>query len=173
MRFYVCIPLPVRLKEKVSTFSKEWEVQSKSEPHITIIVPRSLPEGVGLRELTGAIAGALSSVRPFIIQCREVGQFDDKQVIHLPIERSSGFADLHQALRTEIERVAGVDVAKFAHVPEPHITLASGMSPEKAEPIWDAAHQIDWTDEFACKELHLMVRGPDDPRWIVSTAFHL
>ena len=129
MRFYLNIPLPDILLSKIELFEKKWQQTGRSDPHITIIVPREVGDTVLEQEIIESIRLSLEGTNKFPIEVLGPEYFDNQDILKLCVVRSEAFKVCHQVVSQALERIAGSepeDIA-FSNIPNPHITLATRL----------------------------------------------
>ncbi|MCW3098432.1 MAG: 2-5 ligase superfamily [Chthonomonadaceae bacterium] len=167
MRYYLNIPVPADLSERVSAFEQKWQGTSKSAPHITLVIPRLILPGSSEADLVSQLESALSTLPAFPIRMLGLDYFGNKTVIHIPVDRSAEFALCHETAMDAVEGILEPPTGEHASISHPHITLATKLSPEKGERAWQEALTQDWSGDFVCNRVQLLRIGPRDPHWIV------
>jgi len=173
MRYYLNIPVPGDLAARVSAFEQRWQGSAKSDPHITLVIPRLLLPGQSEADLVSRLEAALSTLPAFPIHLLGLSHFGNKRVLHIGVERSVAFARCHEAAMRAVEGVLEPPSGEHASISHPHITLATKLSPQKGEQAWQAALPQDWSGEFMCDRVQLLRIGPRDAHWIVVATLNL
>ena len=176
MRYYIHIPLPNDLRNKVLDVQRKYQGGDSSEPHITVMAPRQLDVMAGKleRHIIGAVESVVSKLAPFEIIQSRVGRFEDINVIYLGVERTLLLVMLNGVLAESLSRVLlPLSDTRFENIPTPHISLVSGLNNKQAEIAW---HELDgqfFFKRFLCDEIALLGRGPEDKHWHVVRKFKL
>ena len=173
MRYYLHIPVPVDLSGRVGAFEQRWQGSAKSEPHITVVIPRLLSAGSSEAELAARLESALAAVPAFPIRMTGVDYFGSKSVIHIAVERSPEFTYCHETAIHAVEDLLEPSTGEHASISHPHITLAARLSPEKGERALREALTQDWYGEFPCDHVHLLRIAPRDARWRIAAVLPL
>ncbi|MCW3054252.1 MAG: 2-5 ligase superfamily [Chthonomonadales bacterium] len=173
MRYYLNIPVPTELSERVRAFEQRWQGSAKSDPHITLVIPRLLLPGQSEADLVSRLETALSTLPAFPIRLLGLGYFGKKSVLHVGVERSPEFARCHEAAMHAVEGILEPPTGEHASISHPHLTLATKLSPKKGEQAWQAALPQDWSGEFVCDRVQLLRIGSRDSRWIVVATLPL
>jgi 2'-5' RNA ligase len=173
MRYYLNIPVPADLSERVSAFEQRWQGTSKSAPHITLVIPRLLIVGKNEADLVSRLECALSTLPAFPVRLFGIDYFGNKRVIYIRAERSPEFARCHEAAMNAVEGFLEPATGEHASISHPHITLATKLSPEKGEQAWQEALAQDWSGEFVCDQVQLLRIGPRDTRWAITATLPL
>jgi len=79
----------------------------------------------------------------------------------------------HQKLTRATNGLLDGSRGEFAHLPNPHITLAARLSGDRAEEAWAALRDLDFSERFLCKKVSLLGKGDGDKRWKVIRDFTL
>ena len=172
MRYYIHIPLPKKLKEKIAAIEFQYQGENKSEPHITLVPPLELLEGKSEQELINAInLVAEACPYPFPITQKKIGYFGNKDTIFIGVERSPELLKLHGALRQAVSGILEPPDGPFADLPTPHITLAAHLSPEQGERAWEELRNKDLRDQFVCGSVVLLRKSQADKCWQFAERF--
>lgn len=173
MRYYLNIPLPKTLEDQIKQIEKQWQGDSRSDPHITIIVPREAQSEIDEAKMIKDICEALIEVHPFLIILGKVGYFGDKSVIYLSIARTSELVRCHSTLVKCLEPFLEKNDSQFSNLPIPHITLATRLNGEKAEAAWQELKDLSLGPSFLCQQIKLLKIDSGKPRWRIVRSFPL
>lgn len=178
MRYYMHIPLPKELRDRVSEIEKKFQGDSRSEPHITLVSPRKIlswkvPHEAA-RELAGKIHKVVIGMTPFyVIQERHAQYFGEEEHFYIPVRRTDGIVDCHKALVHAAEDILEGPGDSFANMPRPHITLASKVPKERRRAAWAEIRNQGFSGSFLCKKVVLLRLGEGDKKWEVVANFPL
>lgn len=173
MRYYLSIPLPKPLSDQVQDAEQKWQGTSRSDPHLTIIVPREAEPDLDEAKMVRAIAAALAPIRPFMVILGEVGYFGDHATIYLGVARSSQLVQCHTLLDEAVRPFLVDGQGAFDHLPNPHITLATHLEGETATLAWQDLLGRKFSGSFTCDEINLMRKDHHEPHWEVIQKFTL
>lgn len=173
IRYYLNLPVPPELSARVSLFERKWQGSAKSDPHITLVIPRLLQPNKTEAELIRKLENALAKVPVFPIRLTGLGHFSDKRVIHIGIERTQEFGRCHEAAMQAITDLLEPPNGEHADISHPHITLAARLTPANSEKAWQEARTQEWSGDFLCDRVQLLRLTPRDPRWSIVAIFPL
>jgi len=173
MLYYLNIPVPTDLSERVSAFERRWQGSAKSDPHVTLVIPRPLIVGRSEAELVARLESAMAVVPAFPIRRTGIAYFGNKSVVHIGVERSPAFAYCHEIAMQAVEQFLAPSAGEHASISHPHVTLATKLSPERGEKALIEALAQDWSGEFPCDRVQLLRIAPRDARWKVIADFIL
>lgn len=171
--YYLNIPVPTDLSERVSAFERKWQGTTKSDPHITLVIPRLLIAGRSEAELVSRLETTLVTVPEFQIRMTGSDYFGKKRVVHIRVEHSPEFAGCHEAAMQAVADLLEPATGGHASLSHPHITLATKLSPEKGEKAWQEALAQEWSGEFRCDRVQLLRMAPTDVRWVIAATLPL
>jgi 2'-5' RNA ligase len=171
MRYYVYIPLPARLSARVAAIGARYRKHPPSEPHVTVLIPRTLAPGRSERELVAALRDATAQLAPCRVTYRGVGYFSDKEFIHVPVHRTRALVACHD---TCVRAVRGLLTSDRPYLfIRPHITIAGRLSPDDGAGAWQALRNRSFDGEFRCRELMLWRKPEAATRWRLVHRFPL
>jgi len=173
MLYYLNIPVPTDLSERVSAFEQKWQGSAKSDPHVTLVIPRLLLADRSEQDLIARLEIAFATVPAFPIHMTGLDYFGRKSVVHIGVERSPAFAYCHEIAMQAVEEFLAPSAGEHASISHPHVTLATRLSPEKGERAWQEALPQNWSGGFLCNQVQLLRIGPRDARWIVVATLPL
>jgi 2'-5' RNA ligase len=174
MRYYLHIPLPAELRNRVSKIEKKFQGDSRPEPHITLVFPRQILPRKLVHELAGNIHKAAKATSPFeIILEGRVRYFGEKDHFYIPIKRTEAIVACHQALVRAVGDVLAPADGVFADMPVPHITLASKVPEDRRSAAWSELRNRNFSGSFMCKKVILLRFGEGDKKWEVVATFPL
>ncbi len=163
MDYYVYIALPARLSRRVAAIGKRYQSSTRSEPHITLVIPRTLASGKSERDVVRELREAAAHIAPCRITYRGVGYFGNKDFIHVPVHRTRALRSCHDAC---VRAVKGLfETGRPDPFSRPHITLAGRFTPEDGNKAWQVLKRKIFDGQFLCKEILLWRRRTTDPRW--------
>lgn len=165
MKYYVSTSLPKHIFERVEQIERKWQGESASDPHLTLMVPRTLLPGKTETELVQAINTAIYQIPIFSIIMTGGGYFGNKENIHICVKRTSELVACHEAIMRATEGILAPVEGEFGHLPHPHISLASRLTPEKGDQAWEALKDEDFAFCFACTAVYLQGKEPKDKCW--------
>ncbi|MDP3954628.1 MAG: 2'-5' RNA ligase family protein [bacterium] len=170
MHFYIHIPLPEELKNKIEAFRLRYNWPAKSEPHITLVPPLKLLDGHTGLEMVRAVELVAKKTNPFRITQKGAGYFGYKEIINIGVERTNDILLLHRDLLEVISGILEPSQGEFADLPNPHITVVS-LPSDKGGELWEEIKNEDFSGEFLCDKITLLRRGDDEKKWAVVQNF--
>ena len=171
--YYIHCTLSGKLAERVLSIEKKYQGNSRSRPHLTIIRPQGISADVSERELIGSIGFALRKQKPLLIIQLGVGYFGEKEIVCIKVKRSVALMLCHRRLTKATIGLLDGSRGEFAHLPNPHITLAARLSGESAKKAWASLKDQDFSGRFLCKRVSLLRKREGDKRWKVIKDFNL
>lgn len=175
MEYYLHIPLPALLEKQVAVIEKRYQGHSRSRPHLTILSPQTanwLPDEKEER-LVISLQKSLATVRQFPVECSGVNYFDHFQTIYIAVKRSMELLTLHQAIVRGTRDFFTPDSGPFAHLPSPHISLASHLNLEGGKVAWKVLRKYPFENSFPCQTVTLLRRHKKDDEWQTVYSFKL
>ena len=173
MQYYLNTPPPFSLLKRLSILERAWQIQGASPPHLTLVNPRKLLPEKTERELVAHLYEVRQKVRSFPVRLLGVGSFNEKENIHVCVERTEALVHCHE----ELTQVANVFLAPrsdaYANMPHPHISIVNHLAMEQREAAWQALSKELFSETFPCTHIQLMRRGPSDQKWILVCSFTL
>lgn len=171
MRYYVYIGLPARLARRVDAISRRFHKRPPSDPHLTILIPRTLAPDRTEDELVAALRRAAAAARPCRVRYRGVGYFGARDFIYVAVHRTRPLVACHEACK---RAVRGLLVADQPYLfSRPHITLAGRFSPEDGAAAWETIRRRTFDGEFRCREILLWRKDDHQARWSLVARFPL
>ncbi len=171
MRYYIHIPLPKDLRDRVAAIEFKYQGESGSEPHITLVPPLELCEGMSEQNLREAVNLAVQLVDPLLVTQNGMGYFGNKETIFIGVERTFELLVLHRVLVEQVSGILKPSDGPFADLPTPHITLATHLSPEQGKKAWVALKDKSFFSQFICDKVALLRKGQGDQHWNIVKNF--
>ena len=172
MYYYIHISLPEELQNRVEAIRFKYKYSAKSKPHVTLVPPLKLLDGHTDTDLMKVIEIVAKKTNPFPVTQIGVGYFNNKEIIHVIIERTNELLLLHRELLEAISGILETSEGEFAELPQPHITIIS-LPPENGHEAWRAIKNEFLSGQFTCNSIVLLKRGPKDKQWKVARLFKL
>lgn len=176
MRYYLNIPVPPELRAQVKAVEQRWQPKpSKSDPHITLLSPRSLNPGASEEALIAGLMEAFTEVEPFIVSMTGIDDLgSDKTIICIRVERSAPLAYCYENAMLATQDLLAPNPEDYANFYKPHITLAKRIPPRYREAAWMEISAREWSGRaFTCREVQLLRMAPKDAYWSVLASMPL
>jgi 2'-5' RNA ligase len=171
MQYYIYIALPAGLSKRVAAIGKKYPGTSRSAPHITLVVPRTLTTGTSERALVRALREAVAAQSPCAIRYKGVAYFGSKDFIYVPVHRTRALRACRDAC---VRAVRGIlERRRPDRFLRPHITLAGRLSPGDGERAWRMLGRKTFDGQFLCREVLLWRMDTTDARWRLVSRFRL
>jgi len=171
MQYYIYVALPARLSRRVAAIRQKYPGTFRSDPHLTLVIPRTLATGRRERELVRALRGATATLAPYEVRYSGVAFFGSWEFVYVPIHKTHPLRACREAC---VRAVRGIlenhRLDRFRH---PHITLAGRMPPDDGLRVWQALAGKTFDGRFRCREVSLMRRNGTDERWRLVSRFRL
>lgn len=171
VRYYVHLPLPQELRDKVMAIRKKYSYESKSDPHITLIAPSQLIIHRSENELIEALRLATKKLSQFPVLQKDIYYFGDKEMVCVRIEASAGFGLCRGALVRAWAGILEPPSGPLADLPNPHVTLLVNIPVENRERVWSELGGKVVFFQFTCDQIVLLRRGESDDRWRAIAIF--
>ena len=168
MRYYIHIVPPHQLALRVADIADKYHGEKKSDPHITLISPREIEHDKLETELIAKLEKNAASIRPFIVETRDVDYFGEKEHIFVRVKRSVNLVACYLMLKYSVEKILK-ERSDDHDFQNPHITLVSlpSVPQEEREVVWQALKNSYFIGSFICSEIELLAKGQGDERWRV------
>ncbi|MFA6082161.1 MAG: 2'-5' RNA ligase family protein [Patescibacteria group bacterium] len=174
MEYYVGVPLPQPLDYYIHVVRRTWGCRNKSDPHLTLMVPRSLLPNRTERELTTALAGIAAQPLVFEVSINGFGVFEEIGNLHLVVDRSDQLVACCKAIDHAVEGILAPSASKYAHIPSPHITVLDRL-PQKdlALALAQLGPYKFGPTHLQCSTLHLFKDGNSTIGWQIAQTIRL
>jgi 2'-5' RNA ligase len=163
-QYYLYVALPARLSSRVAAIGRRYGSDTRSDPHITIVIPRTLARGRRERELVRAVAEAARTLSPCLVTYRGVDYFGARDFIYVPVRRTHGLRACHDACMRAVDGLLEAS-PRTVTFDRPHITLAGRLPPERADRVWQMLARKRFEGQFLCRELVLLRKRTGETRW--------
>ncbi len=180
MRYYIHIPLPEDLKNKIMAIRSQYPCNISLEPHITVINPRELSPKITQPELCNKLRIVLSGIIRFPIVSQgmggfpNLGFFGDKDVIYIGIRKTIDLLFLQSLLSKAVKGVLEPSTSKFTNYNfNPHITLLEGLKGDVKLRAWNELKDRVFFDKFICEKITLLSKIKSGEPWTVVDNFPL
>ena len=171
MLYYVYIALPARLSRRVAAIAGRYESTLRSDPHITLVMPRTLARGRRERELIRALGHATAKLAPCPITYGGIGFFGEKDFVYVPVRRTAAIVSCYVACARAVRGI--LKRGRADAFSRPHFTLAGRLPPERGEHVWRILRRKRFAGRFRCREILLWRRSTTAPRWQLVRRFRL
>lgn len=163
MLYYVYIALPAGLTSRVAAIATRYQSTARSDPHITLVIPRKIAHRKREHELVRALREAAGTLAPHRITYQGVAYFGRKDFIYVPVRRTRELTLCHEAC---IRAVRGIlEPSRPERFRRPHITLAGRFSPEDGDKAWRMLRHKNFDGQFLCREILLWRMDTADTQW--------
>jgi 2'-5' RNA ligase len=163
MQYYIYVALPARLSRRVAAIRKTYPGTFRSDPHLTLVIPRTIAPGRSERELVRLLRDATATLAPYEIRYSGVAFFGSKDFVYVPVQKTRALRACREAC---VRAVRGIleerRLDRFRH---PHITLAGRLPPADGLRVWRALAGKTFDGRFRCREVLLMRMNATDTRW--------
>jgi 2'-5' RNA ligase len=163
MQYYIYVALPARLSRRVAAIRQKYPGTFRSDPHLTLVIPRTIAPGRSERELVRALRDATASLSPYEIRYSGVSFFGSRDFVYVPVYKTHPLRECRDAC---VRAVRGIledgRLDRFRH---PHITLAGRLPPEDGLRVWQALEGKTFDGRFRCREVSLMRMNATDRQW--------
>lgn len=159
MFYYLHIPLPDPLAQRIERFEQRYQGSSRSKPHITLIRPRALKPSASEAQLIARLRDAQTNLSGFEIFFGGLGFFGDYHTVYIRIERTPELLRYHELLTKKVQDLLEIDASAFSELSKfevPHISIASRMTPEQGRAAWEALQAEAFEGRFLCKTIFLL-----------------
>ncbi len=170
-QYYIYIALPSRLAKRVEAIGRKHPGTSRSAPHITLVIPRTLVTGRSERDLVRALRDAAASLAPCRIRYRGVAYFGSKDFILVPVHKTQALLRCRDACVRAVRPF--LEQRRPDQFLRPHITLAGRLMAEDGERAWQALRHRSFDGQFLCREILLWRMGPGGTRWRLVSRIRL
>lgn len=173
MRYYLNATPPLPLLTRLQVLEARWQGQSASLPHLTLMSPRERLSDRSEDELIVQLLNVTQHIAPFTIRLLEVGSFNEKENIHICVERSAEIVACHQQLVNATQNIFASPAGTFVRLEHPHITIADHLPIERRAAAWRALSEEHVREEFLCRHIHLLCRTEHERTWFPVFSFPL
>lgn len=173
MRYYINVLPPSPLFEHIQSLESQWQGQSASPPHLTILSPRQLLPDKTEDELVTSLQKATQHIPVFQIRLLQIGSFNNMENIHVCAERTEELANCHTRLELATRSLLIARPEAHANMPHPHITIADHLSIERRTAAWQTISNEQFPETFTCHHIQLLRRGPREEKWVLIQSFPL
>lgn len=171
MQYYIYVALPTRLSKRIAAIGQRYPGTSRSAPHITLVIPRTLAAGRNERELVCALRDAVAPLAPCRIRYRGVAYFGRKDFIYVPVHKTRALRACRDAC---VRAVKGLlDQHRPDQFLRPHITLAGRLAPEDGDRAWRALRDRTFDGQFLVRDILLWRMGAAGTRWRLVSRLRL
>ncbi len=178
MKYYIHIPLPYNIKDKILTVRSQFWSKAKLEPHITVIDPREILEGATEAELCSALKTVAFGLSRFFIIAKGVGDFPNlgffgnKDVIYIGIKKTDDLLHLRSMVSENVNGVLKPSTSEFKDY-NPHITLLEDLDEEIRLGVWNMLKDKIFFDRFICEKITLLRKDGSGQPWDIVDNFSL
>ncbi len=178
MKYYTHIPLTEGLKDKILTLRSQFWSKAKLEPHITVVDPREILEGVAEADLCRVLKTAMSRISRFFVIAKGVGDFPNlgffgnKDVIYIGIKKTDDILRLRSVVSESINGVLKPSTSEFKDY-NPHITLLEDLDEEIRLGVWNMLKDKIFFERFICEKIILLRKDGSGQPWEIVDNFML
>ena len=171
MQYYIYVALPARLSKRVAAIRKTYPGTFRSDPHLTLVIPRTIAPGRRERELVRALREATATLTAYEVRYSGVAFFGSKDFIYVPVHKTHRLRACRDAC---VRAVSGIlERSRPDRFRRPHITLAGRLPPEDGTRAWRALGRRTFDGRFRCREVVLCRMDTSDARWRLVSRFRL
>lgn len=166
IRYCIRIELPEALSTAIKKLKGAPQANGKSNSHITVVAPRILKVESDEGRLVQILTNCAANLHPILVSETSVGYFGDYETIHIGIQRVDELVEATIVLNLACDPYLEPSISEFDHLPNPHITLVSNLTPQSGRELYLLAWKTDYLFfPFSCQSLQLMKIGPDITHW--------
>lgn len=165
-RYYAYIAVPAGdLRKRVLAYENQYQGNSRSLPHITLISPIQLTPEVTETALVAAVRNAGRDYGTVPIQIKGVGHFNEYRNVHYCVTRSKRLLLLAKRVKESVRTIGTIATSYRAPRYHPHITLAQGITRDQGMELTRLARKTFTATQFGCDRIFLLRIAEGGTRW--------